>query len=194
MARSITREALQAGMAAAAVLSSACAGDGARVEFLSLGTAGTGGIYYPIGGALASRLSLRDPLRQYTAEVTGGSVENINRLRNGEMELAFALPVTIWQAYHGGEAFPEPLADLRILAPLYDSPATGCAQRTIGCCAPGLSKNGVWPPPRECDASIAERTAPIVINPRVRRCAPCARRSWGGDFSRTRRCPRNRHC
>ncbi len=107
-------------IAVVAGLLGGCAGDGAaRVEFLSLGTGGTGGIYYPIGGALASRLSARDPLRQYTAEVTGGSVENINRLRNGEMELAFALPVTIWEAYHGGEAFPEPLEDLRILAPLY---------------------------------------------------------------------------
>lgn len=120
MAGTIRREALLAATAGAVLLSSACAGDGARsVQFLSLGTAGTGGIYYPIGGALASRLSARDSLRQYTAEVTGGSVENINRLRNGEMDLAFALPVTIWEAYHGGEAFPEPLEDLRILAPLY---------------------------------------------------------------------------
>ena len=107
-------------LVALVVMLGGCSGEGgARVEFLSLGTAGTGGIYYPIGGALASRLSARDSLRQYTAEVTGGSVENINRLRNGEMDLAFALPVTIWQAYHGGEAFPEPLGDLRILAPLY---------------------------------------------------------------------------
>ena len=120
MARSIRRKALLVGTVAAALLASACAGDGAgRVEFLSLGTAGTGGIYYPIGGALASRLSARDPLRQYTAEVTGGSVENINRLKNGQMDLAFALPVTIWEAYHGGETFPEAFEDLRILAPLY---------------------------------------------------------------------------
>ena len=53
-------------------------GDGQ--QFLSLGTAGTGGIYYPLGGALANRMSLVDPIRQYTAEVSGGSVENINRL------------------------------------------------------------------------------------------------------------------
>lgn len=86
---------------------------------MSLGTAGTGGIYYPLGGALASRLSLRDSLRQYTAEVTGGSVENINRLRSGEMDLAFALAVTIYGAYHGGPDYPEPVTGLRILAPLY---------------------------------------------------------------------------
>lgn len=86
---------------------------------MSLGTAGTGGIYYPLGGALASRLSLRDSLRQYTAEVTGGSVENINRLRTGEMDLAFALAITMYQAYHGGDDYPEPVSELRVLAPLY---------------------------------------------------------------------------
>ena len=60
--------------------SAACSDSGPR-EFLSLGTAGTGGIYYPLGGAMAARLSVMDSVRQYTAEVSGGSVENVNRLR-----------------------------------------------------------------------------------------------------------------
>ena len=59
-----------------------CGDGGGGRQFLSIGTAGTGGIYYPLGGAIASRLSIADPDRQYTAEVTGGSVENMNdRLR-----------------------------------------------------------------------------------------------------------------
>ncbi len=102
------------------LLSAGCGGEGGT-RFLSLGTAGTGGIYYPLGGAIASRLSLKAAGRQVTAEVTGGSVENINRLRSGEMDLAFALPVTIWAAYRGEDPYPEPVADLRILAPLYDN-------------------------------------------------------------------------
>jgi len=90
------------------------------MEFMSIGTAGTGGIYYPIGGAIASRLSARDSIRQYTAEVTGGSVENVNRMINGQMDLAFALPVTIYEAFNGGgETFADPVAELRILSPLY---------------------------------------------------------------------------
>ena len=97
-----------------------CGGDGAgRTEFLSLGTAGTGGIYYPLGGALASRMSIRDSTRQITAEVTGGSVENINRLAAGEMDIAMALPITMYEAYAGGDAFPTPVTGLRIVAPLY---------------------------------------------------------------------------
>jgi len=103
------------------VLSWGCGGEGrgARQEFLSLGTAGTGGIYYPLGGAITSLLSVADTLRQFTAEVTGGSVENVNRLREGQIDLAFALAVSIHEAYVGGEDYGEPFRDLRILAPLY---------------------------------------------------------------------------
>lgn len=103
---------------AAAGTAAACAGDGAQ-QFLSLGTAGTGGIYYPLGGALASQLSLADSIRQYTAEVSGGSIENINRLAVRQMDLAMVLAVSAYQAYRGEGDFSEPVADLRILAPLY---------------------------------------------------------------------------
>jgi TRAP transporter TAXI family solute receptor len=94
-------------------------GGGPTREFRSIATAGTGGIYYPLGGALASRLSLSDTSRQYTAEVTGGSVENVNRLREGQIDLAFALAVTVYEAYEGEEDGREPFADLRVAAPLY---------------------------------------------------------------------------
>ena len=93
-------------------------GSGSR-RFLSIGTAGTGGIYYPIGGALASRLSASDSLRQYTAEVTGGSVENVNRLREGQIDLGFSLAITVFEAFHGGQDYEAPCQDLRVVAPLY---------------------------------------------------------------------------
>jgi TRAP transporter TAXI family solute receptor len=106
---------------AVAVLASGCSGEGGQASrrFLSLGTAGTGGIYYPIGGAMASLLSVGDPERQYTAEVTGGSVENVNRLREGQIDMGFALGVSAFEAYHGGEDYTEAFQDLRIVAPLY---------------------------------------------------------------------------
>jgi len=108
----------------ALVLSAAtvgCGGEGGvgRREFLSLGTAGTGGIYYPLGGAITSLLSVGDTLRQFTAEVTGGSVENVNRLREGQIDLGFALAVSIHESFHGGEDYREPFQSLRIVAPLY---------------------------------------------------------------------------
>lgn len=94
-------------------------GDSGR-EFLSLGTAGTGGIYYPLGGAIASRLSLADSARQFTAEVSGGSVENINRLSAGQMDLGMVLAVTAFEGYNGVGSFEgNTIAGLRIVAPLY---------------------------------------------------------------------------
>lgn len=111
-------------------------GDGGTSRFLSIGTGGTGGIYYPLGGAVAARLSIRDSTRSYTAEVTGGSVENVNRVLAGQIDLGFTLAVSAYEAYHGGEgggAAGEVSAEaddptqeagpdgsrLRIVAPLY---------------------------------------------------------------------------
>jgi len=117
----------------AAVAMTACGGEG-RTEFLSLGTAGTGGIYYPLGGAIASRLSIADSTRQYTAEVSGGSVENANRVASGQMDLAMAIAVTMYQAYNGQGDFEQPVAGLRAIAPLYPNvthilvPASSTAQ------------------------------------------------------------------
>lgn len=88
-------------------------------RFLSIGTAGTGGVYYPLGGAIAARLSVADPDRQYTAEVTGGSVENVNRVAKGEMDLGFSMAPTVYEAFNGGVNYPRPLTNLRIVAPLY---------------------------------------------------------------------------
>jgi TRAP transporter TAXI family solute receptor len=103
---------------AAALLLGACGGDGS-VEFLSLGTAGTGGIYYPLGGAIASRLSIADSARRYTAEVSGGSVENVNRLAAGQMDLAMAIAMTVYQAQRGEGDFEQAVSGLRAVAPLY---------------------------------------------------------------------------
>lgn len=96
-----------------------CGGGEAGTTFLSIGTGGTGGVYYPLGGALASRLSAAAEGRRVTAEVTGGSVENVNRLRTGQLDLGFVLSVTAWEAYRGEGDFEEPFEELRIVAPLY---------------------------------------------------------------------------
>ena len=107
------------GISVVAIAGSATCSDSGPQEFLSLGTAGTGGIYYPLGGAIAARLSVMDSVRQYTAEVSGGSVENVNRLRERQTDLAFATGNTIYEAATGGQDYEQAVADLRILAPLY---------------------------------------------------------------------------
>lgn len=108
------------GLLVTTVACSGGGGDGAAPRrFLSIGTGGTGGVYYPLGGALANRLSLADSSRQYTAEVTGGSVENVNRIVAGQIDLGFTLSVTAYEAYHGGQDFATPDTNLVVVAPLY---------------------------------------------------------------------------
>lgn len=107
------------GAALAVALTLTACGTEGRVQFLSLGTAGTGGIYYPLGGAIASRLSIADTARQYTAEVSGGSVENINRLASGQMDLGMVLAMSAYQAYRGEGDFTQPVQGLAAVAPLY---------------------------------------------------------------------------
>lgn len=97
----------------------ACGGGESSSAFHSIGTGGTGGIYYPLGGALASRLSAVDSAGRYTAEVTGGSVENVNRVIAGQIDLGFTLAVTAYEAYTNGIDGAAPATDLRIVAPLY---------------------------------------------------------------------------
>lgn len=107
------------------VAASALAGceSGTRGSYMSIGTGNAGGVYYPVGGALASRLTQLDPDRQYTAEVTGASVENVKRIEQGQIDLGFSLTTTVVSAFDGGtELFPEPIADLRIVAPVWPNP------------------------------------------------------------------------
>jgi uncharacterized protein len=100
------------------VIAAGC-GDGASGRFMSIGTGGTGGLYYVLGGAIASQLTLADPDRRYTAEVTGGSVENVNRIREGQLDLGIAMAITAADAYAGEGDYASPVSDLRVVAPFY---------------------------------------------------------------------------
>lgn len=101
------------------VVACACAvpEEGAGRRFGSIGTAGTGGIYYPLGGVLARMLSERVEGMRFTAEVTGGSVENLNRVASGDIDLGMAIGTTLAKAMEGPEATR--YDSLRIVAPLY---------------------------------------------------------------------------
>ncbi len=55
---------------------------------LAIGTAGTTGVYYLYGGALANVISKSYPELKATAEATGGSVENLKLMSKKEMDLA----------------------------------------------------------------------------------------------------------
>jgi len=103
------------GLAAAIALGSAHA---QQSVILSIGTGGTGGVWYPLGGAMANILTKTVPGMQVTAEVTGGSVDNITLIRTGKAELGFSMVDAAWDAYRGQGKFKEKV-ELRTLAVFY---------------------------------------------------------------------------
>ena len=60
----------------------------AQAQNLSIATGGTGGVYYPLGGGMAAVLSKNVPGMQATAEVTGGSVANLQLIGTGKPYIA----------------------------------------------------------------------------------------------------------
>lgn len=86
---------------------------------LSIGTGGTGGVYYPLGGGLATVLSKHVPGMQATAEVTGGSVDNLNLIGTGKPYLGFVMSDAALDAYRGQDKFKGKKVPLRTLAVLY---------------------------------------------------------------------------
>lgn len=74
-------------------------------EQLSIATAGTGGVYYPLGGGLAEVINQHVDGYAATAEVTGGSVENMGLIAMGDADLAIALGDTVHQARTGTGRF-----------------------------------------------------------------------------------------
>jgi TRAP transporter TAXI family solute receptor len=99
----------------------ACSGGPANVRFLTIGTGGTGGVYYPYGGAIARLMSEKLPNVQATAEVTGGAVDNLKLLQLGKIDLAFTLADSLAEAVSGGGPFQETgaIGNIRTLSPLY---------------------------------------------------------------------------
>jgi TRAP transporter TAXI family solute receptor len=90
----------------------------AVAQNISIGTGGTGGVYYPMGGGLANILSKYVSGMQATAEVTGGSVDNLKLLNNGKADVGFSMADAGWDAYKGQDKFTAPVP-VRTLAVLY---------------------------------------------------------------------------
>ena len=86
---------------------------------LSIGTGGTGGVYYPLGGGIANVLSKYVPGMQATAEVTGGSVDNLKLIATGKPYIGLAMADASQDAYRGAEKFKGSKVPLRTLMVLY---------------------------------------------------------------------------
>ena len=91
----------------------------AGAQNISIATGGTGGVYYPMGGGMASVLSKYVPGMQVTAEVTGGSVDNLKLLGSGKPYIGFAMTDASQDAYKGEDKFKGNKIPLRTLMVLY---------------------------------------------------------------------------
>jgi TRAP transporter TAXI family solute receptor len=94
---------LRTALLCATALSACTAGE--RPDFLALATAGTGGVYYLIGGSIAEIWSRELPEYQVVAEVTGGSVENLTLLMSSQVAVAFSMGTNALGAYTGSNSF-----------------------------------------------------------------------------------------
>lgn len=95
-----------------------CTGAQAQ-QFFRIGTGGTAGTYYPVGGMIANAVSQPGKI-VVTAQASNGSVANVNGVAGGAMESGFSQSDVATWAYNGVFAFQDKkVADLRMIANLY---------------------------------------------------------------------------
>ena len=104
---------------AALVLASAVLSFPAAAQNISIATGGTGGVYYPLGGGIAAVLSKHVPGMQATAEVTGGSVDNLKLIGSGKPYIALSMTDASQDAFRGEDKFKGEKVPLRTLMVLY---------------------------------------------------------------------------
>ena len=105
---STTIKIVAAAAVAALAFSGTTTGASAQTQrFISIGTGGVTGVYYPTGGAicrLVNRMRKQTGIR-CSAESTGGSIYNINTIRAGELEFGVAQSDWQYHAYNGTSKF-----------------------------------------------------------------------------------------
>jgi uncharacterized protein len=74
-------------------------------ERLSIGTASTGGTWYPLGGGVANMINKYIKGFYASAHPSGASIENIRAIVKGQDQLALSMPDAAYYAYEGKEAF-----------------------------------------------------------------------------------------
>ena len=74
---------------------------------LVIGTGGTGGVYFPYGGGLARIVTAKLPNAEMTAEVTGGSVDNMKLIHAGEADIGMSTADSAYDAVNGTGAYKD---------------------------------------------------------------------------------------
>lgn len=108
----------------------------AQQKFISIGTGGVTGVYYPTGGAICRLVNKgrKDHGIRCSAESTGGSIYNINTIRNKELEFGVAQSDWQYHAYNGTSKFEKngKFEKLRAVFSVHAEPVTIIARDDSG--------------------------------------------------------------
>ena len=76
-------------------------------EFITIGTGGVTGTYYPTGGSICQMVNKNKKSTNIrcSVESTGGSVYNVNTIKAGELDFGIAQSDTVYQAFKGEGKF-----------------------------------------------------------------------------------------
>jgi TRAP transporter TAXI family solute receptor len=122
------------GLAAGAGMSSSAN----AAEFITIGTGGVTGVYYPTGSAICRLVNKGRKAHgvRCSAESTGGSVYNINTIRAGELDMGVAQSDWQFHAYNGSgkESFKKagPFKELRAVFSVHAEPVSIVARKDSG--------------------------------------------------------------
>ncbi|SMP17862.1 TAXI family TRAP transporter solute-binding subunit [Shimia sagamensis] len=123
-------------LAGAAIIASMGISAGASAqEFISIGTGGVTGVYYPTGGAICRLVNKgrKEHGIRCAVESTGGSVYNINTIKAGELEFGVAQSDWQYHAYNGTSKFADnPFPDIRAVFSVHPEPFTVIARSDAG--------------------------------------------------------------
>ena len=105
-------------------------------KFISIGTGGVTGVYYPTGGAICRLVNKnrKEHGLRCSAESTGGSIYNINTVRAGELEFGVAQSDWQYHAYNGTSKFKDAgkFEKLRAVFSVHPEPVTVIASDASG--------------------------------------------------------------
>jgi len=104
--------------------------------FVTIGTGGVTGVYYPTGGAICRLVNKSRKVHgiRCSVESTGGSVYNLNTIAAGELDMGVAQSDWQYHAYNGTSKFEGrgPNKDLRAVFSVHPEPFTVVARKDSG--------------------------------------------------------------
>ena len=105
-------------------------------QFVTIGTGGVTGVYYPTGGAICRLVNKtrKDHGIRCSVESTGGSVYNLNTIAAGELDMGVAQSDWQYHAYNGTSKFAKkgPNKKLRAVFSIHPEPFTVVARADSG--------------------------------------------------------------